>query len=229
MISVFVYHSSNNKGAISTVLRYNSNDNITLGYILLSPCVKVAKVHDAIRSEFLGCSHPLIIPTIIIELAVADTLTELTALSNNLLEIEKGTGCGDWVNEMSTNLQKFPSNEKPSSFESQPDIKIRCRYKDWTKKLGILSCKLAFYEGAIRCATMANNSTLREAEAMKEYIPASKRESMKRPTLRLKGRAEFLASSLAHLEIFGGLAKRVQTQQEVVSRDFQWLNSTTNF
>ena len=221
MISVFVYHSSNNKGAISTVLRYNSNNNTTLGYILLSPRVNVAKVHDAIRSEFLGCSHPLIIPTVIIELAVADTLAALTALNNDLLKIENGTGCGDWVNEMSTNIGGSPSDEKPSNSEEQPDTKIpRCRYKDWTKELGILSCKLGFYEGGIRCAIMANASTLREADAMKEYIHKSKRESMERPTLCLKGRAEFLASSLAHLEIFGGLAKRVQTQQEVVSRDF---------
>ena len=227
---VFIYHRSNNKGTISVTLRYNSEENITLGYILLGPRIDAEKVHNAIKSEFLKCSHPLIIPTVLIELTAADLLVELTKIHYGLCEIEKGTGFGDWVQEMPAAeasvprglpapLGQPPRNENPPADDEKPATiqKRRIQYQGWAKELGALSCRFAFHEVAVRCTIMANDTTLREIGAMKGYIPPSKYNFLQPVTFNLKERADFLSSNLAHLEIFGGLAKRLQAQQDVVS------------
>lgn len=198
-VTVFVYHRSNNDSTISAVLNYDSNSNITVGYILLGPDISAEGVKTAIRSQFANFSHPLLIPTLMAELAAADLMKKLASVHSELASIENKTGFGDW----GAAAAKDPASQD---------------YRQLARDLGALDCRFAFLEVAVQCTMMVNEFTLQEMHLMKNYIPTSRLRHLKGITTDLNNRAEFLSSNLRHMQAFGGIGQRMRAQQNVVSR-----------
>jgi hypothetical protein len=198
-VTVFIYHRSNNNSTISAVLKYDSNSNTTIGYILLGPDISIEGVKTAIESQFANFSHPLLIPTLVAELTAESLMTKLISVHDELARIEDKTGFGDW-------------GRKAAKHTFTHD------YQQFALDLGTLINRFAFLEVAVQCTTAANEFTLQEMSLMKNYVPASRLRSLKGITTNLKNRAEFLSSNLRHMQAFGGINQRLQTQQNIVSR-----------
>ena len=205
---VFVYHRSNNDGAISAVIRYDSERNITIGYILLGPRISANEVHEAIISHFRSFPQPLVIPTTIAELTATDLLSEMTLVHLGLAKIEQDTGFGDWKNATVGITRMKP--------------------QEWARQLGALTCRFVFLEAAVQCTSMAADFTMRELASMSKYISTSRASSLDTVGSNLRGRVEFLSSNLAHLQIFASISKRLQAQQNFVCRVFIWPYAYTN-
>lgn len=202
-ITVFIYHRSNNIGTISAVLKYDSNSNITVGYILLGPDISEEEVKTAIKSQFANFSHPLLIPTLMAELTAKNLMKRLDRVHSDLAKIEGKTGFGDWETAVA---------EPTFSSHSQGD------YQRWAHELGVLGCRFAFLEVAVQCTMVVNEFTLQEMHLMRNYIPASRLRSLKDISSNLKNRVEFLSINLRHMQAFGAINQRMQAQQNVVSR-----------
>jgi hypothetical protein len=69
---------------------------MTRGYILMGPRISIKKVCDEVMSQFLYFSHPLVIPTVLIELTAADLMSELYHIHRLLAKAEDKTRFGDW-------------------------------------------------------------------------------------------------------------------------------------
>ena len=195
---VYVYHRSNNDGAISAVIKYDSERNITVGYILLGPRISADEVHAAIISHFLSFPHPLVIPITVAELTATDLLSEMTSVHLGLAKIEQDTGFGDWKN-------------------AQIEI-TRMKPQEWARQLGALTCRFVFLEAAVQCTAMATDFTMRELDSMNKYISISRARSLDAVSSGLRGRVEFLSSNLRHLQMFASISKRLQAQQNFVCR-----------
>jgi hypothetical protein len=107
---VFIYRRSSNNGTISAVINYNSDSNITRGYILMGPRIPIKKVCDEILSQFPYFSHPLLIPTLLVELTAADLMSELYHIHHSLASVENKTRFGDW--ELSDTTAECPDGEE---------------------------------------------------------------------------------------------------------------------
>lgn len=202
-VTVFIYHRSNNNSTISAVLKYDSNSNITVGYILLGPDISEEEVKTAIKSQFANFSHPLLIPTLMAELTAKDLMRKLDSVHSELASIELKTGFGDWETAVA---------ERTFSNDRQDD------YQRWARGLGVLGCRFAFLEVAVQCTMVVNEFTLQEMHLMRNYVPASRLRSLKDISSNLKNRFEFLSTNLRHMQAFGAINQRMQTQQNVVSR-----------
>lgn len=199
-VIVFIYHRSNNDSTISAVLNYDSDFNISVGYILLGPDIEEETVITAIESQFANFSHPLLIPTLMAELTAGDLMRKLRLVHDKLAKIELATGFSDWT--------KVTAKRDYLNSELQ----------QWARELGALSCNFAFLEVAVQCTMVLNDFTLQEMGLMRNYVPASRRGSLKGITTNLINRVEFLSSNLNHMQAFGGIKQRMQAQQTVVSR-----------
>lgn len=85
---VFIYHRFNNNLTISAVIKYDSASNITRGYILTGPRISIDKVCDEIMSQFPYINHPLLIPTVLVELTAAGLMSELYQIERFLARSE---------------------------------------------------------------------------------------------------------------------------------------------
>ncbi|KAI0384083.1 hypothetical protein F5Y04DRAFT_235340 [Hypomontagnella monticulosa] len=196
---VFVYNRSNNNGTISSILKYDPIANLTIGYILLGPRISFLSVRESIKSQFPEFSHPLLIPTLMVELTAADLLNELGSIHLRLADVEGQTGYGDWGKE--------------------PIAEMGVRdYHRLARLLGMLDCRFSFMEVAVQCAGMMNDFTLQELDRLKEYTNSTRLRQLKgiMNSSCLKQRVELLASNIKHLEMFGAIRKRMQTQQNVL-------------
>lgn len=179
-------------------MKYDSETNITTGYVLFGPRISADEVHAAIISNFLCFTHPLVIPTTVAELTATDLLSEMTLVHLGLAKIEQDTGFGDW---------------KDAQVET-----TRMKPQEWARQLGALTCRFVFLEAAVQCTAMATDFTMRELDSMNNYISTSRARSLDTVSSSLRGRVEFLSSNLAHLQMFASISKRLQAQQNFVCR-----------
>ena len=246
---VFVYHRSNNNGTISTVLKYDSAANVTTGYALLGPRISLENLGTRICSQFPAFPHPLLIPTVLIELTATDLMRELYHINRLLTQSEYKTQSGDWEiqdslanadpesslkaapahhpgellapedsywhDETASEMQKEPSYWKDMSREMK---KCEDNYQ-LARILGFLSCRFAFMNAAVQCSISMVDFTLQEIDLMEDYTTSANRPKLNgvMNNAGLRHRVEFLASNLRHISLFGAIAQRMQTQQNVVS------------
>lgn len=92
-------------------------------------------------------------------------------------------------------------------------------YHTLARLVGALDCRFSFVEVAVRCAASTNDFTLQELDRIKEYATPSRLRQLRdvMHSKRLKQRAELRAGNLKHLEMFGAIRQRMQTQQAFVS------------
>jgi hypothetical protein len=185
------------------VLRYNSVENITVGYLLLGPRISAPAVHATIQSQFAEFGHPLLVPTVLMEQTAADLMRELDDIHTHLAKVEIRTGYGDWEGAVAAT----------SAADADHD------YQQLARMLGSLNCRYAFIDVAVRCTISISDFTLKEIDAMKAYATSSRFRQLQTVSNSecLRQRIELLASNLRHIEMFGAIRERMQAQQNVVS------------
>ncbi|KAH7014874.1 hypothetical protein EDB80DRAFT_889168 [Ilyonectria destructans] len=77
------------------ILKYDSTTNITSGYALLGPRISLETLCTQIRSQFAQFAHPLLVPTVLIELTATDLMRELYHVNRLLTASEYKTRSGD--------------------------------------------------------------------------------------------------------------------------------------
>ena len=92
---------------------------MTRGYILMGPRISIKKVCDEIMSQFLYFSHPLVIPTVLIELTAADLMGELYHIHRLLAKAEDKTRFGDW--ELGDATADFADGEEQEEEEEEEE------------------------------------------------------------------------------------------------------------
>ena len=197
--SVFIYHRSNNNSTTSAVLRYDPFSKVTIGYVLLGPDIEIDDVSNAVKSEFPLFGHPLLIPTLLIELTAFNLMGKLTSVHRDLASIEKETGFGDW--------------DRPARKGEDSTL----TYRKLARDLGALNSRYAFIDVAIRCTGMATDFTMREIVTMKLNLPAANLRPLDNVIPSLIDRINVTSSGLKHMEAFGGISQRINAQQNVVS------------
>jgi hypothetical protein len=185
------------------VLRYDSVENITVGYLLLGPRISAPAVHATIQSQFAQFSHPLLVPTVLMEQTAADLMKELHDIHTHLAKVEIQTGYGDWDGAVAA----------ASAADADHD------YQQLARMLGSLNCRCAFMDVAVRCTISMSDFTMKEMDEMKAYATSSRFRQLQTVNNSecLRQRIELLASNLRHIEMFGAIRERMQAQQNVVS------------
>ena len=194
-------------------------------------------VCETMQSQFIRFSHPLLVPTVLIELTANDLMTELYYIHLLLAKSEHKTHYGVWqVMDMTAVLSEsdkesvaVDEDEDDSAIEIKRDSSYwntmveamdLCKTNDELARiLGSLNCRFAFMDVAVRCSNSMIDFTLREMDLMKEYTGSSRFHQLKSLTnsQSLRQRIELLASNVKHLEMFGAINQRMQAQQNVVS------------
>ncbi|KAF8732425.1 hypothetical protein AX14_004379 [Amanita brunnescens Koide BX004] len=205
---IFVYHRSNNNGTISTVLKYDSAANVTTGYALLGPRISLENLGARICSQFPAFPHPLLVPTVLIELTATDLMRELYHINRLLTQSEYKTQSGDWeiqdslANADSKSALKaapayYPGalltpedsywhDETASEMQKEPSY-----WKDMSREmekcednyqlariLGFLSCRFSFMNVAVQCSLSMVEFTLQEIDLMKDYTASANRRRL---------------------------------------------------
>ncbi|KAK3934432.1 hypothetical protein QBC46DRAFT_399813 [Diplogelasinospora grovesii] len=196
---VFIYHRLDNHRTVSIVFRYDTLSNITTGYVLHGKRVSVGDIIGAIEAQFPSFGHPLLLPTIVVELVAASLFSGLVQIHNELANVEGKTGFSTWANA--------------------PDSEMTEGYHQLARQLGSLNCHFAFVNNTVRSMLFMAAFTLKQLELMGEYHASPERyrqvESLGN-SRRLKQRVELVESHLRQLETFDAIRDRMQAQQNVL-------------
>jgi len=170
-----------------------------MGYILSGdgPPPFVHILHDII-AQFPTDSHPMLIFLLVLESTVENISSNITSLEESLREIERKTGY---------------SNHKRLEFVDASQLNYRVLAQD----LGSQTCRWAIIGSLIQNSTMLLEF-IQDQLTSTSYLPSDCAEKLQRIGERLVERTKLTASTLKHLDIFGGVEGRLQAQQNVVSR-----------
>ena len=196
-----------------------------------------------ICQQFPEFTHPLLIPTILIETTATDLTRELYHINRLLTVSEDKTQSGDWVIQDALANSGGPTPASPvaapkdeeDSWCENPTGSIQDESSYWVnvdkemdacqdhyqlaRILGWLSCRFAFMNAAVQCSISMVEFTLQELEFMKNYSKPSQRRQLKdfMNDTGLTLRIQMLESNLRHMAVFGAIEPRMHTQQTVVS------------
>ena len=181
----------------TTVLRYDPVTNITYGYLYLNLSATTMKMLEMLPSQFVECSHPLLIPQTMYELTLQFTNSQLSDCDKGLANIEAKTGFG---------VRKAT----PEQIDYQVLVRTLGEKQSWMlySKATLLAVKFSF------------NFICQKLRSLNEDLAREYRERLETPAAVLNERAEYILSSLEHAEAYGGLEQRMQSQQTVVSSSF---------
>ncbi|KAI9860032.1 MAG: hypothetical protein M1813_006379 [Trichoglossum hirsutum] len=189
--SVFIFKEENMNGIASTILHFNSETNITTGYVIACAVTKVEEILAEIQSAFPACCHPLLVPAILYNASTQ-------ALSKRFANIHKELSLHEGHEHRDTSIS--------DSFSRSLDL------------IGGLRRELAFAEddlGNIKIATTFLQEQIRQLR------PSSAEEKDKQKqqiaTTCLNNRLETMLSTLAHLNSFKSLQRRLQSQHEFLT------------
>ena len=213
MFAVFIFHRSNNNGTASAVLNYNSKSNSTVGYVLIGPRLSVEDICRELGSQFPRFSHPLVVPTVLLEFTSADLMKELQSIHWCLAKSEEKTRFGDWEMEDdvavgadgaltvsptpdpiglvpidSTMIMKS-TTKKTRYWKMTEEAMDDCHnVHDLSRILGTINCRFAFMEVAVRCCISMASHILGELENhnLSNDAPAASSGALQQMDSRLK-------------------------------------------
>ncbi|PGH28235.1 hypothetical protein AJ80_00126 [Polytolypa hystricis UAMH7299] len=166
-------------------------------YILMGPRLSIEDVKAAIQSQFASSCHPLLIPVLLAELAATELMYKIEDLHVILSDIEIETGFGDCAYSKTMDMSRFT-------------------YHQLARWLAVLGCKFASVDSGIQGTIMMNDFTVREIKSMKDNISDVRFRALKDSAPDLIDRLDFLTSNLRHIQIYAGVNRRIQAQQNGV-------------
>ena len=199
--SVYIYHRALSNSSFAATLRYDPEHNLTIGYVILGPYIELEDFRKAVELQFVHITHPLLIPILLTELGTQFRVKRLIEIHMDLRIIEEQSGFGAWT---------VTRPVKGSSSQN---------YREWAREIGTLDSRCAFIEADVQSSLLRVDFTMKEIQAMRDYIPAEKFQKLKGAAIKLVNRVEFLESNLRHMLVYGGTSKRLRAQQNVVNND----------
>jgi hypothetical protein len=182
----------------STVLRYDPSINITLGYFctdfLDGPGDDPLSGMRDIAPQFVKCSHPLLLPGLMIDYGIDIVMQYLKTCNMELMDIERQTG--------------FAAFE-----EGEP---LGSDYQSLARKLGQQHTFYSQNETALKTLGKALLVIQNSVKDLDDTMPTSSKQALKNPSRRLRQWLEYLSSCLEHARDFGNFQMRLEAQQAVV-------------
>jgi hypothetical protein len=158
----------------------------------------VIGVLDSLTAQFAEYSHPILTFVLILEFMVENMASNLSSVEESLMHIERRTGYSN---------HKIMQPVDPSQLD----------YRRLAEDLGVQTCRFALIQSLIQDAMMLQEF-IQEQLTSTSYLPQSCVNRLQPACDRLMERSKLTTSTLKHLEIYGGVEKRLQAQQNVVSK-----------
>jgi len=161
-----------------------------------------------LRSQFPAFPHPLLVPTVLVELTATDLMRELYHINRLLTASEYKTQSGDW--EIQDSRANADLDAEPQFVPAHPPVMLPALEDSWwhdavaaemqnepsywkdmsremtechdnhqlARILGFLSCRFAFMNAAVQCSLSMVEFTLQEIDLMKDYAAPADRRKL---------------------------------------------------
>lgn len=148
-------------------------------------------------SQFIQCSHPLLLPLLAIELTFETKISHLIDSEIGLLGIENTTGYG--VNA------------------SQSEATLLSDYRELVRKLGDAQNELYLSLATITACRLSTQFIRQKIQYLDQVLPEECQKKLNLSYRMLYERIDFLLSNMEHACVYNSLKERMQSQQTVVS------------
>jgi hypothetical protein len=143
-------------------------------------------------SQYLACSHPLLLPVLMIEEVLNYTLIRLLRIHGILSEIEGQTGFGDI---------------EPRQVQD---------YQTLVRALGKQNSIFAYTQAVVYSAQLHLRFLQQKLHRLDNQLPDMHKQKLEDHSISLRERMEFLASNIEHMLLYYGIEMRLETQKTVV-------------
>jgi hypothetical protein len=188
-----------NNATISTVVSYNPNTNVTVGYVLSGPWVSIERALLGVPLQFKRYPHPLLLPILMNEVVLENVMLEVKDQEPQLFNIEKKTRF--------TNYKSHNS----SSRLSHDDV------GQLMQELGKVTGCFAWTWHALDTSRLANEFLLGQLNSLSNVVTAQRTNDLTDITRQLRDRLNFNASNIQHMRVYAGVDMRLKAQQDIVS------------
>jgi hypothetical protein len=172
-----------NNATISTVVSYNPNTNVTVGYILSGGWVSIERALLGVPLQFKSYPHPLLLPILMNEVVLENVMLEVKDQEPRLFSIEKKTRF--------TNYKSHNS----SSRLSHDDV------GQLMQELGKVTGCFAWTWHALDTSRLANEFLLGQLNALSNVITAQRTNDLSDITRQLRDRLNFNASNIQYASV----------------------------
>lgn len=147
-----------------------------------------------IAPQFEKCSHPLLLPLLMIDYGIDIVMQYLQTCNMELMNIEKQTG-----------FTAFEGNEP-----------LRSDYQSLARKLGQQHTFYSQNDTALKSLWKALVVIRDGIKELDDTMPSASKQALKTPSRKLRQWLEYLSSCLEHARDFGNFQMRLEAQQAVV-------------
>jgi hypothetical protein len=152
---------------------------------------------DKLPTQFIQCTHPLILPLLAVELTFETKISQLAGARGRLIDVETETGFG------------FYKSNKASGHKTD--------YQTLVRTLGECQSQLYLALATLTTVQYSINFIREKMRLLNQVLPDERKRELEAPTKMMEERIEFVLGNLERALVDGGLEKRMQAQQTVVS------------
>jgi hypothetical protein len=185
------------RSTVSIVVRHDFETEITKGYIFSEMTTMIHHALLGIPQQFQGLTHPLLVPSLIVELMLSAASGLQASIDDDLADIARATG--------------FHDGEGYEFIGGLQD------YRQISKDLGRVATRFAFAKSRILGIKATHEFCSRNLRSCESWIPEDKWDNYRESTRILLERSEYVASHIEHLLMYRCIEMRLQVQQSVVS------------
>jgi hypothetical protein len=194
--AVFVCRGPEHKTAVTSVVRYDPESNITFGYILSGRASEIHYTLLAIPTQFDLCVHPLLIPVLMAEQLLEVSHCLVSGVHARLRLIEQNIEKKKWINEPRPARDFYKGNAHWLSNE--------------TRSFG-------FCKAQMHAVTLRNSYLAQELGKLDTWMPVDRLGDLQKSTSLLKQRIAYNRSNIEHLSTFLGVEIRLDALKTLVS------------
>jgi hypothetical protein len=196
MCTVFICRGPEHKTSVTSVVRYDPESNITVGYVLSGRASEIHFTLLAIPTQFDLCAHPLMIPILMAEQFLEVSNCLVSGVHARLKLIEQNTEKKKWVDLSKPAREFHRGNAHWLSNETR---------------------NFAFCKAQMHAVTLRNNYLAQELDALDTWMPINRLGELQKITSLLKQRIAYNRSNIEHLNTFLGVEIRLDAQKTLVS------------
>jgi hypothetical protein len=188
-----------NNATISTVVSYNPNTNVTVGYVLSGPWVSIERALLGVPLQFKSYPHPLLLPILMNEVVLENVMLEVKDQEPQLFNIEK-----------KTRFTNYKLHDASSRLSHDAVGQLM-------QELGKVTVCFAYIWHALDASRLANEFLLGQLNTLPNVITPQRTNDLSDITRQLRDRLNFSTSTIQHMRVYAGVDMRLKAQQDVVS------------
>lgn len=181
---------------ITTALRYDGRTNAARGVYYFTDGVRITDFVK-IPAQFLKCSHPLLLPLLVLEIQADYGMRDLADQHFNLIGMENRTGYRD------DNESDVPND-----------------YRDLVKQLGKAQVSVHRIMTDMNVLSSYTLFIRQKLQHLKDVLPAESSRRLDPFYKMLEERIDFFQSNLELARPYSGVNERMKLQHTVVSASF---------